>query len=90
MNLTICERTKQNKNIEHSDRKYVSFKYTYSDVNCKYCISEGNCDFVFCPAIMENLDDLLCDDEFIKALENADECGTALVTVKERYQNGRL
>jgi len=39
---------------------------------------------------MENLDDLLCDDEFIKALENADECGTALVTVKERYQNGRL
>ena len=72
-------------------RKYEPFRYRYADINCSYCVHYKKCEFVLCPAIMENLDDLLQDDGFITALENAEQCQTphktALVTIKRRMRD---
>ena len=70
-------------------RKYEPFRYRYADIKCEYCVHHKNCGFVFCPAIMENLDDLIQYSDFITALENAEQCETphktALITIKKTY-----
>ena len=70
--------------------KSAPFRYRYADINCEYCVHYKKCEFVFCSAIMENLDDLLQDDDFITAIENAEQCETphktALVTIKKRME----
>ena len=73
--------------------KSEPFRYRYADIKCEYCVHHKNCRFVFCPAIMENVDDLLQDRNFITALETAEQCQTphktALVTVKKRLEEDK-
>ena len=54
------------------------FKYKYSDVSCKTCDKKqkAQCKRKICPNIMENLDDLLEDKAFRKAIKNAESCST--------------
>ena len=89
---SMQEKPNWNRGKGSDARKYAPFRYKYSDIKCDYCIHRGKCDYIFCPAIMDNLDDLMYDDDFINALDNADQCETphktALITVKERYRNG--
>ena len=51
------------------------FKYTYVDLDCKSCTHKNNCKakknkLDKCAYVLENIDDLLCDREFLSELEN--------------------
>ena len=54
------------------------YRYKYADVDCKFCNQKpkSECKRRICPHIMENLDDLLRDGEFRKAVKNAESCST--------------
>jgi len=58
----------------HSDKRTTGFKYTYSDMDCDYCLYCRKCKFGICPYIMESLDDLMEDDAFIRAISAAETC----------------
>ncbi|MFV0399627.1 MAG: hypothetical protein ACK5LX_03285 [Oscillospiraceae bacterium] len=56
----------------------MSFKYKYEHLHCGFCaeIESEGCPHLHCPHILENMDDLLDDPEFIEAVMDADECGS--------------
>ena len=66
-----------NKGKHPDKRQNQPFQYEYADVNCEYCMYHRRCGFEICPEIMENLDDLVLDNKFRTAVENADQCTTA-------------
>jgi len=55
-------------------KKTTRFSYRYADVACKYCLNKGQCKHSICPHIMGNLDDLMKDKAFRKAIEDAENC----------------
>ena len=56
----------------------MGFQYKYEHLHCGFCaeIEDEGCPHLHCPHILENINDLLCDPEFIEAVRYADECGT--------------
>lgn len=66
-----------NKGTKHKERGNNSYKYKYADMDCQYCLYYENCDFNLCPEIMENLDDLIEDNDFFRAVETAEYCMSA-------------
>ena len=58
-------------------RKNAPYKYTYEDVDCQYCKDKKSCNGEnLCPYIVENIDDLLDDEDFIRAVEKRAHCKT--------------
>jgi hypothetical protein len=53
------------------------FKYKFADVDCIYCDERNACVHEHCPHIMENLTDLIADEDFLLAVETAEDCKTA-------------
>jgi len=53
------------------------FKYKYEDIACKYCLHHEKCETNRCTFIMENLNDLLCDKNFINAVSDVINCISA-------------
>ena len=53
------------------------FKYKFADVDCAYCNENKACVHEHCPHIMENLTDLIADEDFLLAVETAEDCETA-------------
>ena len=70
------ELPRNNKNSGGS--KYVprKFKYRYKDIACECCLHHKAASCTFCPHLVENLNDLLTDKDFLIALENAENCKT--------------
>jgi len=52
----------------------MACRYKYADVACEYCLDKGRCIYEICPHIMDNLDDLMRDKAFQKAIADADKC----------------
>ena len=50
------------------------FKYKYADLACDFCLEKGQCIHTICPHIIDCLDDLKQDKEFIMAVEDAKNC----------------
>jgi len=71
-------------------REHEPFRYKYEDMKCDYCMHRKSCNFELCPEIMENLDDLIQDDKFYRAVEHADQCQTAhkntLLALKQYFE----
>ncbi|MCL2047149.1 MAG: hypothetical protein FWG87_00335 [Defluviitaleaceae bacterium] len=61
-------------------KRSARFKYTFSDISCKFCLNNHikrvGCGIRACPYIMDNLDDLIDDTDFINAVKNAEICTT--------------
>lgn len=57
--------------------KNPPFKYKYEDISCKYCLYRKKCKTKKCSFIMENLDDLFCDINFINAINDVVNCSSA-------------
>lgn len=53
------------------------FRYRFRDLDCQYCDLYKRCEHRICPHIMENLNDLIADKEFLTAVDNAESCKTA-------------
>lgn len=66
----------------------MGFRYKYEHLHCGFCadIEADGCPHLHCPHILENMDDLLRDPDFIEAVRCAEECQTyhrpALLLVK--------
>ena len=73
----------------------MQFRYKYVDLDCRLCGEKvrGDCEHLFCPHIMENLDDLHRDPDFTEAVQNAESCVTShkatLMLLKSRGFKGR-
>ena len=62
-------------NEENAD--YTSseeYQFRYESISCIYCCHKNGCPFAICPRIMENLDGLMNDRAFIKAIKTAESC----------------
>jgi len=86
----MLEKPGNNKNSRNRNSGAGSgFKYRYTDSACKYCLHDKGCNFEYCPEIIENLDDLVKDEDFINAIQNANLCKNGhrqtLIKLKERY-----
>lgn len=53
------------------------FKYKYEDMACNSCLYRKKCKVKECSFIMENLDDLFCDKNFINAIDDVVNCNSA-------------
>ena len=68
---------RSNKNTGNGEKKITEpFRYTYADFSCDYCLYCKQCKAGICPHIMDSLEDLMCDGEFIRAITNAENCDT--------------
>jgi hypothetical protein len=61
----------------HSGNRAYGFRYKYADLDCDYCLHRRKCGYDVCPYIMDCLDDLRHDPEFLVAVENAETCESA-------------
>ena len=53
------------------------YKYTFKDLGCKYCqLGRRGCKYVRCPYLVKEAPNLINDDDFNEAVENAEECDT--------------
>jgi hypothetical protein len=61
-----------------SDGRYnPKFKYSYKDLDCRYCIEYRKCPLNrLCPYILDNLPDLTQDGDFITAVTESETCKT--------------
>ena len=58
-----------------TDKKRPSkYQYRYADLGCEYCIHHEQCEYVFCPHILTQLNDLTDDPDFAHAITNAESC----------------
>ena len=60
-----------NNGMGHRKRKNNPYQHKYAALDCQYCIYFKNCNFNLCPAIVDNFDDLILDDEFFRAAASA-------------------
>lgn len=67
----------------------MNFRYTYKDVQCKYCTQKENIGCVSgCIYILNNLPDLLEDRKFVEAIKNYKKCNNfQKYTLKKLNQN---
>lgn len=56
----------------------MRFKYTLEHLNCSLCteLHEKKCPHQYCPHILEHIDDLFHDPDFIAAVKRAGNCKT--------------
>ena len=66
------KKPRHNKNSGSNTYSSPQFKYRYKDFACDHCLHHRACTLRLCPYIMDNLDDLMGDESFINALENAE------------------
>jgi hypothetical protein len=75
-------------------RENEPFRYKYEDMKCDYCMHRKNCGFELCPEIMDNIDDLILDDNFHRAVERAGQCQTphktTLTALKQYFEQEGL
>ena len=63
------------KKPKHSGRqKSKGLHYKYADLACDYCKYRRRCKYKLCPYIMDWLDHLIDDDDFIRAIAKAESC----------------
>ena len=75
-----------------SGKRAMQFRYTFADIDCEFCLNNQKkrrgCGLKVCPYIMDNLDDLIDDLDFINAVKNAELCKTkqkeTLLIIKKR------
>ena len=60
-----------------SGKTDTKFKYTFRDLDCRYCLENKRCPpACLCPYILDNLPDLCGDEDFINAVITAEMCET--------------
>ena len=52
----------------------IDARVRYKDIDCNYCVNYKNCPYLICPRIMDDLDDLMIDRAFVKAIKRAGSC----------------
>ena len=66
-----------NSRIKSGEQYNPKFRYRYRDFDCQYCLDYRKYPPErLCPYIMDNLEDLKQDDDFIRAVQEAEVCDT--------------
>jgi len=71
---SLMQQIPNRKPKQHGKQKSKEFKYKYADLSCDYCKYRRKCQYKLCPYIIDWLEHLIDDDDFIRAITKAESC----------------